>query len=220
VNPNPDNFPAAAAKRELNVHDLAKLFREAPWWAWVVGVLIVDVVGIAAFGDYGKSTTSTESVLTLTGIGATDAAWEKNHESDPKFAPGSAYDPDPSLDGAGGDPAFSTRYYMVNHSGGRVQSYHMRFASGTSLGEAIDETLAEFPADANWDSFGAVQASGSGGACAEGKVRSATLTSELNQGPTAGLVEFYPPDRPVASCLYLDDAVSTASLTLVPPKSP
>jgi hypothetical protein len=96
----------------------------------------------------------------------------------------------------------------------------MRFAPGTSLGEALDETLAEFPADANWDSFGAVPASGSARACAQGKVSSATLTSELNQGPTAGLVEYYPPDRTVASCLYLDDAVSTASLALVPATSP
>jgi hypothetical protein len=185
-------------KRELNVYDLGKLFRETPWWAWVVGVVIVDVVAIAALGDYGKSTTSTESVV-LTGIGATDADWEKNHEPDPKLA---------------------TRYYLVNHSGGRVQSYDMRFAPGTSLGEAIDETLEEFPADANWDSFGAVPASGSAGACAQGKVSSATLTSELDQGPTAGLVEYYSSDRPVASCVYQDDAVSRASLTLVPPTSP
>jgi hypothetical protein len=216
--PNPDNFPAAAAKRELNVYDLGKLIRKTPWWAWVVGVVIVDVVAIAALGDYGKSTTSTESVTgsVLTGIGATDADWEKNHEPNPRFAPGSAY----SLDAPGGDRAFSTRYYLVEHSGGRVQSYDMRFAPGTSLGEAIEETLAEFPADAHWDSFGAVPASGSAGACAQGKVSSTTLTSELNQGPTAGLVEFYPRDRPVASCLYLDDAVSRASVTLAPPTSP
>jgi hypothetical protein len=212
--PNPDNFPAAAAKRQLNVYDLGKLIRKTPWWAWVVGVVIVDVVAIAALGDYGKSTTSPESVLT--GIGATDADWEKNHEPDPRFGPGSTY----SLDAPRGDRAFSTRYYLVERSGGRVQSYDMRFAPGTSLGEAIDETLAEFPADAHWDSFGAVPASGSTGACAQGKVSSATLNSWLNQGPTAGLVEFYPRDRPVASCLYLDDRVSRASLTLVPPTSP
>jgi hypothetical protein len=174
------------------------------WWHWVVaGVIVVGIGVLAATVWWSPST----SVPVLTGIGARDAAWE-NHEPDPKFfAPG-------------GDPAFSGRYYLVNHSGGRVRSYGMRFPPGTSLGEALDETLAEFPADVHWDWFRAAPASGSAAACAQGQVSSATLTSELNQGPTAGQVEYYPPDRSVATCLYLDDPVSTASLTLVPPTSP
>ena len=198
------------------------------WWHWVVAVLIVVGIGTLAATVWWSPSTNVP-VPVPTGIGARNADWEKNHEPDPNFAPGSAYHLDPSLVAARGDPAFSGRYYLVNHSGGRVQSYEMRFAPGTSLGEAIDQTLAEFPADVHWDWFRAVPASGSAGACAHGQVSSATLTSELNQGPTAGLVEYSsgkaansynPPDRPVARCGYLDDPVSTASLTLVPPTSP
>ena len=129
------------------MYDLGKLFRETPWWHWVVAVVIVVGIGVLAATVWWKS----PSVPALTGIGAKDSDWQENHARDPKFPPGSAYQPDPSLVAPGGAPAFSGRYYLVNHSGGRVQSYKMRFAPGTSLGEAIDETLAEFPADAKWD---------------------------------------------------------------------
>jgi PASTA domain len=161
------------------------------------------------------SAETTPAQPTLTGIGTTDADWEANHEPDPEFAPGSAYDPDPSLVPPGGDPAFSSRYYGVLHSGGRIESYEMRFAPGTSISEAKSDTLAEFPDDAKVDWFHTVPATKLAGACAQMQVSSATLVSALGRGPTAGLVEFSSGE---AADTYDPESVSSAILFLQSPK--
>jgi hypothetical protein len=209
------------------VYDLGKLFRETPWWAWVGVVVIVVGIEVARLaspaGDsrtsapVGSGHTSTQSAQsTLGAIGATDAYWGARHEPDPNSAPGSAYDPDPSLVPPGGDKRFSARYYLVHHSGGRVQSYGMRFAPDTSIDEAKAATLAEFPHDTKVDWFRTVPASGIAGGCAQMQVRSATLTNEFpGKRPTAGLVEF----SSGKAASYNPDAVSTAFLMLLPPIS-
>lgn len=82
----------------------------------------------------------------LTGYGATDAAWNANHQSDTRFQPGSAYDPDPSV--ASGDLRYDSRYYGVVRGGpgGRINQYYMRFAPRTTVDEAIRSVMAsEFP---------------------------------------------------------------------------
>jgi hypothetical protein len=181
----------------------------------LASVFGVAVLLLAGCGDDGESDQAAQPALT--GIGATDADWEDNHEPDPEFAEGSAYDPDPSLVAPGADPTFSSRYYLVSHSGGRIESYEMRFAPGTSIDEAKADTLAEFPDDAKVDWFRTVPASGVAGACAQMQVSSATLTSALGRGPTAGLVEFSSGE---AANSYNPEAVSTATLLLFPPKPP
>ena len=210
------------------MYNLGKLLRQTPLWAWVVGVIVVGIEAArlaSPVGDsrtsapVGSGHTSAESApSTLGAIGATDAYWDARHEPDPNFAPGSAYDPDPSLVPPGGDKRFSARYYLVHHSGGRVQSYGMRFAPGTSIDEAKADTLAEFPHDTKVDWFRTVPASGSAGACAQMHVSSATLAREFpGEGPTAGLVEFSSGE---AANSYNPDAVSTAFLMLLPPTAP
>ena len=156
---------------------------------------------------------------TLTGIGATNAEWEANHDPDPNFAPGSAYDPDPSLVPTGGDPTFSSRYYSVTRIGGRIESYEMRFAPGTSISEAKGDTLAEFPNDAKVDWFQAVPATKLAGACAQMQVSSATLANAVNAlgKGLAGLVEF---SSGAAANTYNPEAVSSAILSLQAPKPP
>lgn len=82
----------------------------------------------------------------LSGYGATDAAWNAHHQPDTRFAPGAAYDPDPSV--ARGDLRHDARYYGVVHGGpgGRVNQYYMRFAPRTTVDEARRSVLAsEFP---------------------------------------------------------------------------
>jgi hypothetical protein len=81
----------------------------------------------------------------LTGYGATDTAWNGHHQPDTRFAPGTAYDPDPSL--ARGDLQHDARYYGVVHQGGRVLQYQMRFPPGTTVDQARQAVMAsEFPA--------------------------------------------------------------------------
>jgi hypothetical protein len=86
----------------------------------------------------------------LTGYGATNSAWEAHHKADTAsgFTKGSAYDPNPALV-RGGDPRFQDKYYAVEHDGGRVDQYQMRFPPGTTVDKAKREVLAsEFPSDA------------------------------------------------------------------------
>jgi hypothetical protein len=182
---------------------------------WLIPVLLIfAALVITGCGDDEESD---QAGQTITGIGATDADWEDNHEPDPEFAEGSAYDPDPSLVPPGGDPAFSSRYYLVTHTGGRVESYEIRFAPGTSIDEAREDALAEFPGGARVDWFRTVPATKLAGACAQMQVSSATLEGELGRGPIAGLVEFSSGE---AANSYNPEAVSTATLLLFPPKPP
>jgi hypothetical protein len=58
-----------------------------------------------------------------------------------RLAPGTAYDPDPSLV-RGGDQQHDRRYYAVVHQDGRVDKYDMRFATGPSVDEAKRSVLA------------------------------------------------------------------------------
>lgn len=82
---------------------------------------------------------------TLTGYGATVAAWDRAHTADTNYAAGSAYDPDPSLPPANGRTA--DRYVAVQPLGGHVTDYMINFRA-TSLSGAESVVAREFPADA------------------------------------------------------------------------
>ncbi len=93
---------------------------------------------------------------TLTGFGATDRAWNASHTADSRFNPGSSYDPTPNL-ARSSDPQFDAKYYNVQHEGGRVVSYEMRFPPRTSVSAAkalVRRT--EFPRSSRVTSFRAL----------------------------------------------------------------
>lgn len=81
---------------------------------------------------------------TLTGYGATVAAWDRTHRADPSYAAGSAYNPDPSLPPANGRTA--DQYVAVQPLGGRVTDY-TRNLPATSVSGAETIIAGEFPAD-------------------------------------------------------------------------
>lgn len=184
-----------------------------PRWIAILAIGTVLPLSIGAGGcggDGGGGSRSQQSALT--GIGATDLDWRANHRVD--YNVPRAYNPDPSLVTPGGDPrSIYDRYYLLRRWDGRVRGYNMRFAPGTSIAEAKADTLAEFPADAKVDWFRTVPVSGIATVCAQMQVSSATLTSELDQGPTAVLVEF---SSGAAANSYTPDAVSSASLSQLP----
>jgi hypothetical protein len=119
---------------------------------------------------------------TLTGYGATDAAWNATHRADTSAAPGSAYDKDPAVM-RGGDPRHNARYYGVSHDGGRVSAYSVRFPQDTSVAEARSSVLAsEFPRRTRTVSFRQLDS------CALLVVRSSKLSALTLRGEVT--VEF------------------------------
>jgi hypothetical protein len=128
------------------------------------------------------------SPRSITGFGATDAAWNRAHVADHSYAPGSAYDPDPSLPKANGRTA--DKYYGVIHESGHVLNYSYRFHA-QPISQAKTLVLrTEFPKDIRVVWFRAV-----GGSCAQMLVRSASLAQTIGRRPigdTKGtaLVEF------------------------------
>ena len=124
--------------------------------------LIAFLAGCVAAGASAASSGG------ITGFGATDAAWNRTHVADHRYAPGAAYDPDPSL-GQGAD-----RYYAVMHEEGHVLDYSERFHP-QPISRAKALLLREFPHDARIVWFRAV-----GGSCAQMLVRSRTLGRALS----------------------------------------
>ncbi|HMI99248.1 MAG TPA: hypothetical protein VK488_05390 [Gaiellaceae bacterium] len=138
----------------------------------------------------------------LTGFGATDEAWNQNHDEDSRFEAGSSYDPDPSL---GDGERFNDRYYSVIHGDGRVLGYSMRFPSQTGVEEAKSMMLAsEFPSDAKIAWFKRLNS------CAQMFVQSRTVARAVNAG---ALVEF---SSGAAGDHYAPSNVSEAILIALP----
>jgi hypothetical protein len=99
---------------------------------------------------------------------------------DRSAAPGTAYDPDPSVV-RGGDERYDDRYYGVD-SEGVVIDYYMRFPPSTGIEEAKQSVLtSEFPRDAR------IVWSRRLGSCAQMLVGSKTLA---RAGSPFALVEF------------------------------
>jgi hypothetical protein len=93
------------------------------------------------------SGTPTASGPAITGYGATREQWDANHQADDRFAPGSVYDPDPSINP--GDQLHNARYYTVNSTAGRILDYSMRFPPHTSITAARGQAMDELPPDAH-----------------------------------------------------------------------
>jgi hypothetical protein len=139
------------------------------------------VAGFSATGSLASATGG------ITGFGATDAAWNRAHVADHTYAPGAAYDPDPSLPKVNGRVA--DRYYAVMHEEGHVLGYSERFRP-QPISQAKALLLREFPPDAQTVWFRAVGAS-----CAQMLVRSRTLgralgTKRIGDPQGAALIEF------------------------------
>jgi hypothetical protein len=81
---------------------------------------------------------------TLTGYGATIAAWNAHHTADTYYDPGSAYDPDLALPRNAG--RVWDKYVAVQPLGGRVTDYTVHLVP-MSLANAQAILTAEFPAD-------------------------------------------------------------------------
>jgi hypothetical protein len=105
-----------------------------------------------------SSATPIEPADGLTGIGATNSAWNANHQADDRFIPGTVYD--------------NGRNYAVIHNG-RITSYSMHLPDGTSHAKARAIAISELPADARsvWRA--------DLGACVEEAFRSETLKEAL-----------------------------------------
>jgi hypothetical protein len=139
----------------------------------------------------------------VTGFGATDAAWNSSHTADPHSLPGTAYDPDPSLPKVNGGVA--DRYYAVQHEGGTVTQYEYRFANVPIAAAKAGVLRTEFPLDAKIKWFAVKRG------CAQMMVTSKTLGRGLG-----ALVEFSsePHDN-----LYNPRVVNDALFLGLPPKT-
>lgn len=75
----------------------------------------------------------------ITGVGATDAVWERTHTADPQANAGMAYNPGP--DG-------QDEYAAVNHADGHVLSYILYLPQVMTATAAKDVISNELPFDA------------------------------------------------------------------------
>jgi hypothetical protein len=155
--------------------------------------------------DPGRSFASS-----VTGFGATDAAWNGAHTEDHDFAPGAVYDADPSLPQVNGHEG--AHYVGVIHGSGHVISYDYMFNNRSIANARSDVLRTQFPADAKVAWF-AVR-----GTCAQMMVTSATLAKTLVSkaiGDTDGsaFVEF---SSGAAEDSYDPTAVNDATFLLLP----
>jgi hypothetical protein len=166
-----------------------------------VSAFAAVLVGVASAAASGSR---------IVGFGATNADWNRTHWADARYAPGAAYDADPSVHGG-------ARYYAVQRSGGHVIGYGYNFTP-QPISQAKALALREFPADVHVLWFRVV-----GSDCAQMLVRSATLTRAIGHKPigdakVAGFVEF---SSGAADDHYSARSVNNALLSLdeIAPKS-
>jgi hypothetical protein len=153
---------------------------------------------------------ATTRASSVTGFGATDAAWNSAHTAVSGFAPGSVYDADPSLPKVNGHEG--THYVGVIHENGRVVSYDYMFTNRPIAMARSDVLRTQFPHDAKVAWF-AVKST-----CAQMMVTSATLAKALSSkaiGDKDGsaFVEF---SSGAAENSYNPKAVNDATFLLLP----
>lgn len=165
-----------------------RTYRGWPGWVQVVvAVLVVAVIaGSAASGGNKKATStgSNVSAPTVSGFGATTAAWNAAHTADPHYATGAAYNPDPALPASVGDD-----YAAVQHEEGRVLGYFYNFKNKPIAAARADVLRTQFPRDAKVAWFVTKRT------CAQMMVTSATLgyalgSKTIGDPHGAALVEF------------------------------
>lgn len=128
----------------------------------------------------------TQPIEVVTGFGATATAWDSHHSPNAAFAPGTAYNADPSLSQINGHTG--STYVLVSLNHGRVLSYVMNLHP-SSQSAAIAIAAREFPGDVRVTSVVKKDT------CVQVGFSSATLGHELSDpsiGDPAGnaLVEF------------------------------
>lgn len=113
----------------------------------------------------------------ITGYGATQSDWDKNHQADSRYDSGSVYNATPGL---GLDDQHNDKYYEVSAQNGRILTYEMRLPNQSSLTIAKAEVMQEFPSDAQviWQKTTA-------GQCSQMEISSATLGNAAILGSSA-----------------------------------
>jgi len=138
----------------------------------------------------------------LTGIGATDAAWERTHRPDDRYDAGAAYNPGfvPTADRA------NDQYYAVDHLGGRIGMFSERMPPNAGVEEAMAQVQgADLPPDAKtvWSSVM--------GTCRQVQYQSATMATFSGEPHGGAVVSFYSAvDGP-----YRSDHITEAFVTLL-----
>jgi hypothetical protein len=162
---------------------------------WVLVVAAIAVVGCgssetsshaesspestpAGESPAGESATTSTAATTaqetpsITGFGATDAAWNGAHTEDTNYNHEAAYNPNPALpEGPGGHPG--DEYIAVAHTNGRVTRYEYVFASESAKQAQAAILREQFPADASVFRYEVLDT------CAIVLVRSPTLAQAL-----------------------------------------
>ena len=114
----------------------------------------------------------------VAGYGSTEAAWNATHAADNSFAPGSAYDSDPSLPEVEGHA--DARYSDVQREGGRIVAYRYHFPATTIAAAKASLLHGQFPTDAH-QVWSAVKLT-----CALTLIRSDTLIRQLHEAQAGG----------------------------------
>lgn len=125
--------------------------------------------------------------VALTGYAATLDAWEATHKPDPDFAPGTVYNPDPSLPKVNGHTG--AKYTTVFPLGGRVTNYTVNFAP-TSLEGAQAIIAGELPPDAH------ILWTNRVGTCVQVEYGSATVHAALGNTEVGDALAEYSDVRP------------------------
>ncbi len=123
-----------------------KRFYKKWWFSILAGIfvfmLVVFIVGIATPTNplvQQPKYSSSSSLPSVTGFGATLMEWNKSHVADTRFAANAAYNPDPNLP----DQRYNDRYLLISRSG-RVLSYEMRLAGSPNIDTAKAAALMSF----------------------------------------------------------------------------
>jgi hypothetical protein len=128
---------------------------------WVLSAAMLACVGVAQAAS-----------STITGFGATNAAWNRTHAADHRFAPGAVYNPDPAI--PSGD-----HYAAVIHQYGHVTSYEYRFTPRSIAAAKRLVLQTELPSDSHLVWF----VSKTAGGCSQMLVRSKRLARAIGKKP-------------------------------------
>jgi hypothetical protein len=101
-------------------------------------------------------------------LGASDAAWNAAHTTDPEAEPGVAYDPAQGLANGAHD-----RFTGVMHANGRVTNFDLGLPPSTTIRQAVAAAMSVLPKDARHGPVTKLDV------CAVMSIHSATLQQTL-----------------------------------------
>jgi hypothetical protein len=146
----------------------------------VLPFLLAGCGGKAVPGANGHPTTSggVSSGLSLTGLGATTAAWDAHHGRASNGSPGGpSYGPE--IPFASGE---IEQFTAVKTIAGRISGWHMAFRDGTAIAAAEQQLYAQLPADARQTASRRSTFTGSTDICEMVSYESASLAKALGPG--------------------------------------